>query len=122
MLSIAKTETMRAAVVKAYEARTQETGIGPCGAIAVVLDRMGLGVVASCTVVGHFADGMYTEDFAHYVAVNNDGNVLDIALPPGFRVKRYDDVYPYKFGDTPADELWTEEDYQFWANVLKGTN
>jgi hypothetical protein len=120
-------DTLRAAVLREYDSYCERTGHGPCGAIAVALQRLGFGKVAGVYAISaeerddcfeSVFDSVGQVCFQHTVVIKSNGNILDIALPPDFKLASYE---LQNEDEDVLLGLYDEEDYRFWHEVLKAS-
>lgn len=121
------TAALRAVVLREYDLYCEKAGQGPCGAIAVALERLGFGEEASVFAVSaeerqdcEDLEGV-SEDMpkgrvclSHYVVVSPEGEILDVALPRDFKLV----TYAHLNVEPLADYFYDEQDYRFWYDVL----
>jgi hypothetical protein len=93
-----------------YEDWQETTGLGPCGAVAVVLRERGFGKIAVCEY--DLRDGSCP--FPHYVIVQPSGNILDTTNP--FTGGQYRDVEV--LDDTEWPDCIGEGEAQYWRDLL----
>jgi len=118
---------LRAAVLREYDSYCQRAGYGPCGAVAVALERLGFGEEASvfavsaeerddCEDLEEVFDAMPKGRvcLTHYVVVGSQDKILDVALPRDFKLAGYAQLNV----EPLADLFYGEEDYRFWYDIL----
>ena len=101
---------------------------GPCGAVATALARLGFGVVAriyaitekerpDCVPVMHGTSWC----LPHYVVKGNYG-VLDVALPPDFKLAGYEEGTTLVCGLLPHEDdigvIYDERHFKFWFDIF----
>jgi hypothetical protein len=122
----AKLEAVRQAVRQHNPAYEAETGVGPCGALAVVLARAGWGELAVCESNSAALAADKYAWYPHYVILRN-GKVVDVS-GEYLASDKPQPVYREVEQITEADILssgpgtiYGSSDVQFWANALAGT-
>ena len=121
---------LRAVVLHEYDSYCQRVGEGPCAPIAAALKFLGFGKFATLfaiseterddcedlkSVFDRMPDGCVC--FRHCVVIQHDGYILDVALPPDFKVIGYELI------DTDqelAGVYAEEEEVQFWRSRFNG--
>lgn len=68
------------AMMDKYEEFQNRFGIGPCGNIAAVLRKEGLGQIAVCDLLPEKATNE-EQAFPHYIIEAQDGKIIDITNP-----------------------------------------
>jgi hypothetical protein len=133
-LSDLQKEGFRKTVVDNYDSFTNVRKVGPCGAIAVALSRLGFGNVVRLYAISRIgedgqlppfpSDDWSTENctrLPHYAIRTPQGEILDISLPPNFELAGYDDeedLGSHLHEDEESWSWWTEEDIEFWQALF----
>lgn len=121
-ISQATLKAARKVVVKAVGRYEEETGVGPCGALAILMARAGWGTLAVCESRDKDSRDEYAW-FPHYL-VMNAGKVLDISgeYCGGKGTPVYREVEAVKESDIIGGGmgcLYGQSDLDFWATELK---
>lgn len=119
-ISKAKLAKVREVVRQHGEAYQEQFGVGPCGALAIILKDAGWGQLAfaESNSVEHAHDDY--KWYPHYVILDAKGNVLDVSgeyLVSAAPKAVYREIEKM---DEPADPLWGDEDLNFWRTRLEG--
>ena len=86
---------------KVYQDYQDTFGFGPCGALAALQRERGWGDVAVCTATAQ--DGT---EFAHYIIIDADGDIIDLANPVTFWGQQIDEELSYtEIEILPAGEM-----------------
>jgi hypothetical protein len=104
----------------AYE---EETGMGPCGALAVVLARAGWGEIAFVETT----DAEKTDDcqwYPHYVIIGGDGEIIDVSGEYMVEIQPtpvYREIMPVEESDilqSGPGTVYRKSDVDFWQARL----
>jgi hypothetical protein len=114
-------ENLRKAVLREYDFYSDRRRVGPCGAVAVALSRLGFGKVARIYAISdEDRPDCVNCAFPHYVVVTPEEKILDVSLPSDFRCVGYEEPPDLCGDDVHQDDafLWDEEDYSFWLGIF----
>lgn len=118
-LTTKRIETARQIVrdnAKQYE---DKFGVGPCGALGLLLQAAGWGKLAMVeTAPRHKVASEYAW-YPHYVVVR-DGKIIDISGEYTQEVTPAVEYRSMEFMTDTADPLWGADDLDFWRAALAG--
>ena len=113
----AETEArIRAAILANYGTYEDRFGVGPCGAVAWLLEGMGFGQLTSCLCYATDTPRTEFNGIPHYLNTRSDGSLFDASLP--FAADYEEVELETELPSGPA-RLWGKDDHDFWRPILE---
>jgi len=109
-------EALREVVRKHADEYQGRFGIGPCGALAMLLKEYGWGPI--CYAETSDTPAQPHSWFGHYLNRASNGLLIDISGCYIFGPGRQADYRDIEEVDGPDDDLWTKKDLDFWRERL----